>query len=275
MSNRPAASGILGVDLGATLCKLALPTDTGAVFAQFPTADREDILARIRELEPRRVIATGGGSAALQSEVDAFPVECVPEFDAWARGAPILAERAGGEKLPERYLLVSLGTGTSVMCAGVDGVRRVGGSALGGGTLLGLAKLLLDVKSFAELAALAERGDRRGVDLLVGDIYTGPGGSPLPRDLNAAHFAKLDSRKPEDIARALMGLVGENIALICGELTRAHGAELVVYCGSTLAENPALEAILEEVTGFYGCPARFIEQGAFCGAVGAAALAAE
>ena len=50
-------------------------------------------------------------------------------------------------------------------------VERVGGTALGGGTVVGLGKLLLGVESFAELAAMAERGDRRTVDLLVGDVY--------------------------------------------------------------------------------------------------------
>ena len=266
------AEGTLGVDLGATLCKLALSTKRGARTAQLPTSDLEGILARIREWEPERSAATGGGSTKLGAALGEIPVRTVPEFEAWARGAPILAEQ-GGEKLPDRYLLVSLGTGTSVLSVEADSVKRVGGSALGGGTLLGLARLLLDVDSFAELALLADRGDRRGVDLLVGDIYSGPGASPLPRDLNAAHFAKLDSRRPEDIAHALMGLIGENIGLICGELTRAHSAELVVYCGSTLATNPALEAILDEVSGYYGCRARFLAYGAFCGAVGAAALA--
>ncbi len=267
------AAGILGVDLGATLCKLALPSEAGIRTAQIPTTDFDAILASIREWEPQRVAATGGGGARLAAEMDALPVTNVPEFSAWARGAPLLAEHRG-EKLPDRYLLVSLGTGTSVLSVTDEVAQRVGGSALGGGTLLGLGKLLLRIDSFADLAALAERGDRRSVDLLVGDIYSGPGDSPLPRDLNAAHFAKLDSELPEDIAHALMGLVGENIGLICGELARARGAREIVYCGSTFAENPALESILDQVSGFYSCQARFLEDGAFCGAVGAAALAA-
>jgi type II pantothenate kinase len=265
-------TGVLGVDLGATLCKLVLATEGGLRTQTLPARDLEAIVTHIRQWEPQRIAATGGGSARLEAEMADVPVKSVPEFSAWARGAPILAEHEGA-KLPDRYLLVSLGTGTSVLSIGTDGAERVGGSALGGGTLLGLGKLLLDIKSFSELAALAERGDRSGVDLLVGDIYSGPGSSPLPRDLNAAHFAKLDSTRPEDIAHALMGLIGENIGLICGELTRAHAATLIVYCGSTFAENSALEAILEQVSGYYGCQAHFLERGAFCGAVGAAALA--
>jgi type II pantothenate kinase len=43
-----------------------------------------------------------------------------------------------------------------------------------------------------------------------------------------------------------------------------------VYCGSTLTANAPLETILAQVTGFFGPPPRFLEQGAFCGAIGAA-----
>ena len=59
-----------------------------------------------------------------------------------------------------------IGTGTSVLALGAGHAKRVGGSALGGGTLLGLGRLLLGVDSFDEICALAARGDRRSVDLL-------------------------------------------------------------------------------------------------------------
>ena len=96
---------------------------------------------------------------------------------------------------------------------------------------------------------------------------------PLPADLNAASFAKLASREPADLAHALCGLVGENISLICGQLAQALGAKAVMYCGSTLDQNPALVEIIREVTGMLGAPSYVLERGAFCGAVGAASLA--
>ena len=95
---------------------------------------------------------------------------------------------------------------------------------------------------------------------------------PLPRDLNAASFAKLDSRAPSDVAHALMGMLGENIALICGTLARSVGAQAVVYCGSTLLHNPELREILRWVTAAYGAQPHFLDEGAYCGALGAAHL---
>jgi type II pantothenate kinase len=271
MSNGNRGGATVGVDAGASLCKLVLPRETELVALKFPSADLRGVRECLVEWKPERVVATGGGAARLARELDGVRVHTVPEFAAWARGAPLLAARQGLD-LPPHYLLVSLGTGTSVLSLDRGEAARVGGSALGGGTLLGLGRLLLGVETFDEICALAARGDRRKVDLLVGDIY--PGGEiPLPPDLNAASFAKLDSRAPADVAHALMGMLGENIALICGTLARSFGAQAVVYCGSTLIQNPELREILRWVTAAYGAQPHFLDAGAYCGALGAAALA--
>ena len=258
----------VGIDVGATLCKLALHRETWST-ASYPSNDLGAVRALVEGWAPARVAATGGGADRLGGTVAGLPVEHVPEFEAWARGAPLVAAEEG-LSLPARYLLVSLGTGTSVLSVDDGRASRVGGTALGGGTILGLGKLLLGVESFAELAAMAERGDRRSVDLLVGDVYRGTD-APLLRDLTAASFAKLTSTRPDDLAHALMGLVGENVALLCGGFARGLAIEGVVYCGSTLSENPALRRIVAEITTLFGHRPCFLTAGAFCGAAGAAA----
>lgn len=265
-----SAGATVGADAGATLCKLVLPAPTELRAVKFPSGDLAALRQYLGEWQPRRVIATGGGASRLAKELRDVEVHTVPEFAAWARGAPLLAARIGLE-LPEKYLVVVIGTGTSVLAIEPRGATRIGGSALGGGTLLGLGRLLLGVNSFDEICALASRGDRRRVDLSVGDIY--PGGEiALPADLNASSFAKLDSREPQDLAHALVGMLGENIGLICGNLARTFGANAIVYCGSTLLHNRELQEILRWVTAMHGATAHFPEHGAFCGALGAVAM---
>jgi type II pantothenate kinase len=263
----PTPSHALGIDAGATLCKLAWWGEQLAT-AQFAAGEVERIREFAKSCMPRRVVATGGGAEALGEALEGVHVEHELEFTAWARGAPVLAAEQGVE-LPARYLLASIGTGTSVLALAGKRFRRVGGTALGGGTLLGLGRLLLGSVSFAEISALAERGDRRKVDLLVGDIYSSPR-APLPPELNAASFAKLASRAPADLAHALTAMIGENIGLLCGEFARAQRMDCVVYGGSTLSGNPALERALRERAGAAGLRTVFLEKGAFCGAVGAA-----
>ncbi len=272
-------SGVVGVDAGATLAKLVfraaapasgLRTERYFEQARFPSSDLEAVRATIAAWKPARIAATGGAAAALGPSFAGVPVERVEEFAAWAEGASWVAAAAGIE-LPSSYLLVSLGTGTSVLAVRDGEVERLGGSALGGGTLLGLGRLLVEAPGFEEIARLARTGDRRKVDLLVGDIYR-EGGIALPAELNAASFGKLASTAHEDVAHALTGLIGENVALIAAALARSAGIDAIVYCGSTLDLNPALEEIIGRTTTAFGARPLFLPGGAFCGAVGAAVL---
>jgi type II pantothenate kinase len=234
----------------------------------------EGTRAQIAAWAPARVAVTGGGATRLAPVLTGVPVHTVGEFEAWAAGAG-LAAAAEGVTLPARHLLASLGTGTSVLQLGDGPVRRAGGTALGGGTVLGLGRLLLGETDFAAIAALAAAGDRRRVDLLVGDVYQ-DAASPLLRDLTAASFAKPNpAPRREDLAHAIMGLVGENVALVCGGLARGAGIETIVFGGSTLDGNPALASIVAGITTLFGHRAVLLRDGAFCGALGAAALAAE
>ena len=260
----------VGLDVGATLCKIAV-VGNGLRTEHHTTRDLEWVRRRIETLAPQRVAATGGGAMELGETVAGCRVTHVFEFDAWARGAPVVAH-AEGIALPEHHLLVSLGTGTSILDVDGPRVSRVGGTAVGGGTALGLAKLLLGVERFDELVALAAKGERRRVDLLVSEVYRGMPAA-IAGKLTASHFAKLESTRPEDVAHALMGLVAETVVLIALGLARNAGTDDVVYCGTTLAENPPLRAIVEEISTFFGLRALFLARGAYCGAVGAATFA--
>ncbi len=261
--------GSLGVDAGASLWKLVLQ-DSDAL-QQRVFGPRDPALLEAVEASGADAIGlTGGGAAELARRLPAARV--VPEFEAWVAGAPLLAARTG-LALADCYLLVSVGTGASAILIRDGSGVRVGGTALGGGSLLGLGRLLLDTRSFEELVGLAALGDRRRVDLLVGDLYR-DGTSPLPPNLPAAHFGKLDSTERADVAHALVGVVAQNLALICGQLALTYQARAVLYCGSTVGRNAPLQEILREQTALFGAAVEFPEGGAYCGALGAAAVAA-
>ena len=185
---------------------------------------------------------------------------------------------------------VSLGTGTSVLEVRDASTTRLGGSALGGGTVLGLGVALTGCESYDELCKLAREGRRGNVDLLVSDIYR-PGEVPIPGEVTAASFGQLarwltpdtgddplphgDPTRREDLACAVMGLVGENVGLISCGFANAAGIGRVVYGGATLRENPALVAVLLGVTAVMGCNPVLLEDGGFAGALGALTLATE
>ena len=266
----------LGVDVGATLAKLAIARGEGRVeYRLAPAHAIERLALEVEGLAPDRVGVTGGGALPLSRSLS-LDTTAVDEFEAWGAGSHALLQQEG-RATGQRHLLVSLGTGTSAML--VDGARvtRVGGTALGGGTLLGLGAALTGVADFEQLVALAGEGDRRRVDLLVSDIYRA-GSLPLPGDLTAASFAKLadparrEASAPRDLAHAVMGLIGENVGLVCGALAIAAGVERIVFGGTTLRGNRALVEILSRLCAGMSREAIFLRDGEFAGALGALAL---
>ena len=266
-----------GVDVGATLAKAVLRGADGSLdFRLGPARALDDLVRGIADAAPRSIGLTGGGAEAVQARLGGAGVR-VNEFAAWGAGASALL-RDQAHSATGRHLVVSVGTGTSVMLADGLSTSRLGGTALGGGTVVGLGSALLGSHRFEEIVDLAARGDRRRVDLLVSDIYRA-GEIPLPSDLTAANFGrlgrngeKLPSR--EDLAHAIMGLVGENIALVCAGLSAAAQVPRIVFGGSTLRANPTLQEILGRITSAVGREPVFLREGEFAGALGSLLLAA-
>ena len=255
----------VGVDAGASLWKLVRRVN-GAWESHYVDRGDSELVAQLCPRSQRPTLGlTGGGARSL---VEALGGTVVPEFDAWAAGA----NQVMGGALPEVYLLVSVGTGAAILLVRRDAVTYVGGSPLAGGTLVGLGRLLTGAQSYDDVVALATRGDRSKIDLSVGDLYT-HGDSPLPPSIPVGHFAKLSSDAPEDLAAALLGMIGRNLGLISGQLALSHGARLVVFGGSALRANPPLREALSQQTSLYGVRVEFAERGAFLGAIGAAELA--
>jgi type II pantothenate kinase len=276
----PGNGTAVGVDVGATLAKIAIRTPDGATeFTFIPAAALGDVAETVEQAKPVNVGMTGGGAADL-ARLLSHEAVVVNEFAAWGAGSTaLLREQLGQDLTTERHLVVSVGTGTSVMLVDGLSVTRVGGTALGGGTVVGLGSLLTGLSSFSKIAELAATGRRRNVDLLVSDIYRA-GEIPLSGDLTAANFGKLlragpvaTAPEPEDLAHALMGLVGENIALICGGLATATQVSRMVFGGSTLRANPALVDVIRDITRAIGREPIFLAYGEHAGALGALLLA--
>ena len=185
---------------------------------------------------------------------------------------------------PTRFIVVSVGTGTSCILVDGESQERAGGTAFGGGTLFGLGRLLTGCEDFAALSEAAERGDAARADLLIGDIYE-PGKLALPGWATAANFGRIGrpgcDASSDDLAAALMNLASQTIGMICSGVAARAEAKHVVFGGTTLRANPLLRQGLSLMVAAAGQQAHFLsdielagsEGGAFPGAVGAYELA--
>ena len=147
------------------------------------------------------------------------------------------------------YLLVNIGTGVSILR--VDGPRkheRISGSTIGGGTYWGLCRLLTGSDSFRDVLDLAMKGDPSKVDMMVGDIYGKNSDAlekiGLPSDIVASSFGKLVAKqnpsegiKEEDLARALLLMVTNNIGQVAHLNAKLHKTRKIYFIGTFLQHN--------------------------------------
>ena len=151
-----------------------------------------------------KVILTGVGSAYIDQPLYGLPTAKTDEFLANGLGAQY---NTGLDSL----LVVSMGTGTSFVKVQGSTVEHIGGLGIGGGTILGLSKLLLKTHDFHQIASLAEHGSLNDIDLHIRDITPHPLPG-LPLDVTASIFGKADANaKVEDIALGIVHMVLQTI----------------------------------------------------------------
>ena len=129
-----------------------------------------------------KVILTGVGSAYIDQPLYGLPTAKTDEFLANGLGAQYNT--------------------------GLDSLLVV---SMGGGTILGLSKLLLKTHDFHQIASLAEHGSLNDIDLHIRDITPHPLPG-LPLDVTASIFGKADANaKVEDIALGIVHMVLQTI----------------------------------------------------------------
>lgn len=192
---------------------------------------------------------TGGRSRELSGRLGRTTVTVVDEIAAIGRGGQ-LAACAGDTPL----LVVSCGSGTAAVAARGRAYAHVSGTAVGGGTLLGLSRLLLGTVDPREIDGLAATGDRNGVDLALKDVIGG-GIGLLHADTTAVNFGRIGREafepRREDVAAGLVTLVGQTIGLIAVNAARAQQLERIVLIGRLL-DLPTLRDAVLKVGDLYG-----------------------
>ena len=130
------APGVVGVDAGMTLTKVARASEGGIALAWYGTND-EGAGARIAaEVESAaRVGVTGALLGAVHAGERFVRVQ---EIDAAARGVLALME-SDGRAGSDGFVMVLLGTGTAFAAVRGENVTHLGGTPLGGGSFAGMA----------------------------------------------------------------------------------------------------------------------------------------
>ena len=209
-----------------------------------------------------QVMLTGVGAAYIDEPVYGIPTQKVDEFIADGLGARF-------ESGLTKAIVVSMGTGTSfVQCDG-DDIRHIGGIGIGGGTLQGLSRVMLNTRDPKEIQALAMKGDIHNINLLIGDISTHPLPG-LPMDATASLFSKAQyNASKEDIALGITIMVLQTIGSAAILSSLNSGIKDFVLIGN-LTLTPQCKEVYPMLERLYDVHFHIPKYAEFCTAIGAA-----
>lgn len=157
----------------------------------------------------KRVMVTGVGSSHITTQI--YGLECihVSEFECIGLGGLFLSGL-------DNAVVVNMGTGTALVYATSNDVMTyLGGTGVGGGTLVGLSKKLLATDVIDNIVGLAVGGNLSNVDLRLSDITSKDILPGMPPELTVSNFGKVsDLASRSDLALGLINMVFETTGMM-------------------------------------------------------------
>jgi type II pantothenate kinase len=263
---------IIGIDIGSTTTK-AVSIESGRIVRKVRTKAADALTSatgafgkmilenNIKMTDIERIMITGAGAAKIKRNIFGISTKRVSEITAIGIGGMFLSGK-------DSIIITNIGTGTAVIEAKKDGISHLGGSGVGGGTILGLSKRLLMMSDFTGVMELAARGNLNQVDLLLEDIMEADL-SFLNKESTASNFGKmLDTAKNEDIALGIINLVYQVIGMLSVFAARSRNINSVVITGSG-SNNPIGKKILSVITEMHAVHFEYPADAEYTTAIGA------
>jgi type II pantothenate kinase len=247
---------IIGIDIGATTTK-AVSIEDGKLIRKVKIKASDEVTAAtgafgkivldngidINVIKEIRI--TGAGAAKLKGDIFGIPTARVGEIKAIGRGGMFLSGM-------DNIIITNIGTGTVIIEANEREISHYGGSGVGGGTIIGLAKKLLPTAEFNGIIKLAQTGNLSHVDLLLEDIME-TDLSFLNKETTVANFAKMsDHASSEDIALAIINMVYQVIGMLSVFAARAKGLKQVIVTGNGSGNKLGQKVLNDVITRMYG-----------------------
>lgn len=265
---------VIGIDVGISTTKIVGIDENGLVINPFRIKATDPITSlygafgkylydnKIQLSDVRQVMVTGVGSAYIETPIYGLPTAKSEEFIADGLGAR-------HESKLDRMIVVSMGTGTSLVKCEGDDIQHIGGTGIGGGTLAGLSRIMLKTDDIKQLSSMAMQGDINNINLHIGDISAKPlPGLPMNATASLFSNAKANATR-EDIALGLIYMVLQTIGSSCFLSSLGSGIRDFVMIGN-LTLLPQCKDVYPAMEKLYNVHFRIPKYSEFCTAIGAA-----
>lgn len=217
-----------------------------------------------------KILMTGAGSSIVQNNI--YNLKCLPvsEFTSIGIGGLYLS----GLK---EAIVVSMGTGTALIHAkkepsGKHKVEYLGGTGMGGGTLVGLSRKMIGVDNVEHIEQLCHEGDLSKIDLRIKDISHKNAYQGVNENLTAANFGNVsDFATKSDVALGIANMIAETVAMLSIFAARSYGLRDIVLTGN-LAALDSFKKVFDGLAQSFGFRFLIPENAPFATVIGAALI---
>lgn len=265
---------VIGIDVGISTTKIVGIDEKGMVISPIRIKATDPITSlygafgkylhdnKIKLDEIEHVMLTGVGAAYIDEHIYGLPTSKSEEFIADGLGAKY-------ESKLDRMIVVSMGTGTSLVKCDGENIKHIGGIGIGGGTLAGLSRIMLKTDDVKQITDLAKDGDVSKINLLIKDISAQPlPGLPMSAVASLFSNAKTNASR-EDIAKGLIWMVLQCIGSATILSSLESGIKDFVLIGN-LSLLPLCREVYPAMEKVYGVRFHVPKYSEFCTAIGAA-----
>lgn len=265
---------VIGIDVGISTTKIVGIDEKGMVISPIRIKATDPITSlygafgkylhdnKIKLDEVEHVMLTGVGAAYIDEHIYGLPTSKSEEFIADGLGAKY-------ESKLDRMIVVSMGTGTSLVKCDGESIKHIGGIGIGGGTLAGMSRIMLKTDDIKQITNLAKDGDVSKINLLIKDISAKPlPGLPMSAVASLFSNAKTNASR-EDIAKGLIWMVLQCIGSATILSSLESGIKDFVLIGN-LSLLPLCREVYPAMEKVYGVRFHVPKYSEFCTAIGAA-----
>ena len=242
---------IIGIDSGSSAVKIVEEDTNGKVIKKLmlnkmPVKQAIEVFInkeKIKKEEIGKIVLTGVGKDEIEEELYGIPTVKVDEFVAIGTGGLNLANKRSG-------LIVSIGTGTAFVTAKGKNFKHIGGTGVGGGTLLSLCKKMGNVNTMSEINEAIKKGSLKNVDLSIQDVAIKEI-KTLPPSTTSSNFGKLNDKANEnDIILGIANMIFETIGVMAVFATQNTRNRNIIVIGN-VAVMPYINVVLKKIENLH------------------------
>ena len=238
---------IIGIDSGSSAVKIVEVDKNGKILHKLilnkmPVIKAIEIFINKEKIDIKNIseiILTGVGKDEIEDTLYGIHAVKVDEFVAIGMGGLHLAKKRSG-------LVVSIGTGTAFVSAKGKNFKHIGGTGVGGGTLINLCKKISNTDSINMINECILKGNLNNIDLTVQDVSIKEI-KTLPKDTTSANFGKLSANATSnDIILGIVNMIFETIGVMAVFATQNSRIKNIIVIGN-VATMPYINTVLKKI----------------------------